>query len=197
MSYETKSQLTKQALAEAFKRLIQTKNFQHITIGDITREAGFNRQTFYYHFKDIYDLLSWGFAQEMSQLIPYLANSEQNTWREALTRVMSYFSRNKYLCTCIINGIGHEQLMLALHDSICGVIRQIITHESDLRPVPPEHLDFTVEFYANAIGNCLYNWIRHGLKESPEEMLNHFDFVLTVYQNDITNDTTTVPPHRS
>lgn len=193
MTYEAKSQLTKQALAEAFKRLIQTKNFQHITISDITREAGFNRQTFYYHFKDIYDLLSWGFAQEMSQLTPYLENSGQNTWREALIRVMDYFSHNKYLCSCIINGIGHEQLILTLHDSICGVIRQIITHESDLRPVPAEHLDFTVEFYAYAIGNCLYNWIRHGLKESPETLLEHFDFVLTVYQ---TGNQTDKPEHQ-
>lgn len=182
MTYEAKSQLTKQALCNALKRLLVIKNFQHITISDITNEAGFNRQTFYYHFQDIYDLLSWGFAQEMSHLAPYLENSTQNTWHEALSRAMNYFSRNQYLCSCIINGIGHEQLMLALHDSICGIIRHIITHESDLRPIPPKHLDFTVEFYASAIGNCIYNWIRGGLKESPEEMLDHLSFVLTVYQ---------------
>lgn len=182
MTYEAKSQLTKQALAEAFKRLLQTKSFQHITIGDITREAGFNRQTFYYHFKDIYDLLSWAFAQEMTMLRPYLENCEQNTWREALNRAIHYISHNKYLCTCIIGGIGHEQLMLALHDGICSIIRQIITHETDLRPVPAKHLDFTVEFYASAIGNCLSNWIRGGMKDSPEVLLEHLDFVLTMNQ---------------
>lgn len=182
MTYETKSQLTKQALCDALKRLLLTKQFSHITISDITDEAGFNRQTFYYHFKDIYDLLSWGFDQEMSMLTPYISEKKQNTWHEALTRVIQYISQNKYLCTCIINGIGHEQLILSIHQSICAIIRQIITHESDLRPVPPEHLDFTVEFYAFAIGNCIYSWIKNGMRESPEKLLSHLNFVLTVYQ---------------
>lgn len=182
MTYEAKSQLTKQALCDALKRLLTRKNFQHITIGDITKEAGFNRQTFYYHFKDIYDLLSWGFAREMSMLAPYLQNNSRESWREALSRVVNYITQNKYLCSCIINGIGREQLMLALHESICGIIHHIITHEDDLRPVPQEHLDFTVEFYAYAIGNCMYNWIKNGMKESPDELLAHLNFVISIYQ---------------
>lgn len=182
MRYEVKRQLTKQALCDALKRLLAQKSFSQITIADITNEAGFNRQTFYYHFKDIYDLLSWGFAQELSALAPYLENSTQETWREALTRVVYYITQNKYLCSCIIHGVGREQLMLALHESIYGIIRHIITHEEDLRPVPPEHLDFTVRFYAHAIGNCLYNWIRDGMRESPDELLSHLNFVINVYQ---------------
>lgn len=182
MTYEAKSQLTRQALCDALKRLLQTKSFQRITIADITREAGFNRQTFYYHFKDIYDLLSWGFNQELSLLKPYLDDKSQNTWIEALTLVLQYIVNNKYLCSCIINGIGHEQLMLALHDNICDIIRQIVTHESDIRPVPPEHLDFFVEFYAYSVGSCIYNWIKGGMKESPEQLLSHLEFVISVHQ---------------
>lgn len=182
MSYEAKRQLTKQALCDALKRLLTTKSFNQITIGDITAEAGFNRQTFYYHFKDIYDLLGWGFAQELSALAPYLENKTTGTWREALARVVRYICQNKYLCSCIINGVGRDQLMLALHETIYGIIRHIITHEDDLRPVPPEHLDFTVEFYAYAIGSCLYNWIRDGMRESPDELLSHLNFVIDVYQ---------------
>lgn len=47
---------TRQNIIESFNRLIQKKNFQDISISDITKEAEINRSTFYYHFLDKYDL---------------------------------------------------------------------------------------------------------------------------------------------
>ena len=53
------SELTKKALAVSLKKLLSKKELSKITISNITDECGVNRQTFYYHFKDIYDLLEW------------------------------------------------------------------------------------------------------------------------------------------
>ena len=52
------SSITKQALEHALKSLLLKKPFHKITINDITEECGVSRMTFYYHFKDIYDLVS-------------------------------------------------------------------------------------------------------------------------------------------
>ena len=49
---------TKFAIAFAFKELLLEKSIDKITINDITEKCGINRQTFYYHFHDIYEL-SW------------------------------------------------------------------------------------------------------------------------------------------
>ena len=51
-----KNDATKQALANALKQLLQKKQIMKITINDITEACGISRMTFYYHFKDIYDL---------------------------------------------------------------------------------------------------------------------------------------------
>lgn len=51
------SSITKQALEHALKSLLLKKPFHKITINDITEECGVSRMTFYYHFKDIYDLV--------------------------------------------------------------------------------------------------------------------------------------------
>ena len=53
------SQITKRALASALKELLEHKPLNKITIADITEQCGVNRQTFYYHFQDIYALLEW------------------------------------------------------------------------------------------------------------------------------------------
>ena len=51
---------TKLALEVSLKELLRTKPIDRITINDLTEHCGISRMTFYYHFKDIYDLVEWG-----------------------------------------------------------------------------------------------------------------------------------------
>ena len=55
------SNITKKALAEALKELMEEKSFEKINIGDICEKCEMNRKSFYYHFKDKYDLVNWIF----------------------------------------------------------------------------------------------------------------------------------------
>ena len=50
------SDLTKKALGASLKKILLQKPLEKITITDLTNDCGVNRQTFYYHFHDIYDL---------------------------------------------------------------------------------------------------------------------------------------------
>ena len=59
----TDSVYTKYAIANVFKEIMTKKSFEKITISDITTACGLNRQTFYYHFRDKYDLVAWIFKQ--------------------------------------------------------------------------------------------------------------------------------------
>ena len=61
------SQITKKALAPSLKNLLLKKPLNKITINDITDDCGINRMTFYYHFKDIYDLAEWACLQEAAK----------------------------------------------------------------------------------------------------------------------------------
>ena len=49
----------KHDLAEALCQLLETKTLEKITVKDIVARCGVNRQTFYYHFHDVYDLMRW------------------------------------------------------------------------------------------------------------------------------------------
>ena len=51
------TKMTKAALAASLKKLLEKKPLSKITVTDITRECRINRHTFYYHFRDIYDLI--------------------------------------------------------------------------------------------------------------------------------------------
>lgn len=58
------SSLTERALAASLKKLLEKKTLDKITVKDITDDCGVNRQTFYYHFHDVYDLVEWIFLEE-------------------------------------------------------------------------------------------------------------------------------------
>lgn len=58
------SEVTKRALEQSLKNLLLKKPLAKITINDITEDCGINRMTFYYHFKDIYDLVEWSCLED-------------------------------------------------------------------------------------------------------------------------------------
>lgn len=63
------SEQTKQQLARALKTLMAQKALDKITISELTGLCGIRRQSFYYHFEDIYDLLRWMFQSETISLL--------------------------------------------------------------------------------------------------------------------------------
>ena len=63
------SQTTKRALAQSLKKLLQTKPLSKITINDIAEDCGVSRMTFYYHFKDIYDLVEWACIESATRAL--------------------------------------------------------------------------------------------------------------------------------
>ena len=46
------SEFTKYMIDKGVKQLLETKDFEQISVGDIARQCKISRNTFYYHFKD-------------------------------------------------------------------------------------------------------------------------------------------------
>ena len=58
------SNTTKLALEASLKKLLLKKPVDKITINDLTEDCGISRMAFYYHFKDIYDLIEWACLED-------------------------------------------------------------------------------------------------------------------------------------
>ena len=55
------SNITKRALANSLKSLMTEQPFEKINVAQICERCDMNRKSFYYHFKDKYDLVNWIF----------------------------------------------------------------------------------------------------------------------------------------
>ena len=76
------SQVTKRALEQSLKNLLLKKPLTKITINDIAEDCGINRMTFYYHFKDIYDLVEWSCLEDARRALE--EKKTHDTWSTAV-----------------------------------------------------------------------------------------------------------------
>ena len=63
------SNITKYALESSLKKMMLTKPLDKITIRDLTEDCGISRMAFYYHFKDIYDLVEWACVEDAAKAL--------------------------------------------------------------------------------------------------------------------------------
>ena len=87
------SDITKKALEQSLKKLLLKKPLDKITIKDLTEDVGMSRMSFYYHFKDIYDLVEWACIHDAKQALQ--GNRTYDTWQEGLTSIFEAVLQNK------------------------------------------------------------------------------------------------------
>ena len=59
---------TKLALAKALQELLNTKTLDEVRVSELCNRCNLQRQSFYYHFQDKYDLVAWIFMQDTSRV---------------------------------------------------------------------------------------------------------------------------------
>ena len=90
------------------KKLLLEKPLNKITINDITEDCGVNRMTFYYHFKDIYDLVDWILAEDAAKAME--GRRGFGIWSEAYLDVLHQLQDNKTLVLNVYRSVGREQV---------------------------------------------------------------------------------------
>lgn len=159
MKYQAASLKTKQALAESLKKLMRAKPFSKITVTEIVNDCGVNRKTFYYHFEDIYALLSWIFEEEAVNIIKkfYLLND----YDEAIEFIYEYISENKDLLRNAYDAFGSVELSSFFHMSFVGLNESLIesVEQKMHKRLPERTREYLCEFLTEASGGLLLNII--------------------------------------
>lgn len=94
------SDITKRAISASLKKLLCEKKLNKITVQDIADDCGINRQTFYYHFQDIYDLVEWTCIEDTEKVLK--ENRTYATWQEGFLAVFYLAKRIRLLSRIFI-----------------------------------------------------------------------------------------------
>lgn len=163
------SLLTKKALVHALKSLMEHTPLNKISVQRLVDECGLNRQTFYYHFQDIFDLLGWIYKTEaVGSIASYRS---YDTWTDGFLKIFGYIQRNKAFCCNTMESVGRNHLDTYLYavtyDLIMGVIEEIA---SDMH-VSMEDKQFIANFYTLAFIGLVIQWMKEGMTDDPQELI--------------------------
>lgn len=176
MSHSASNISTKRMLADALKKLMATKALKKISIYEIVEECGVNRQTFYYHFHDIIDLLEWMFKEEA--LVLFKDKGGPVSLSEGVRRILYYIRENEALCLCTLQSLGHRHLKKFFYEGINNVMLSVVAEHSAGLNVSDKNKTFIAHFYTVSFAGFIENWLQEGLKEDPDEIIRLFEVTM-------------------
>ncbi len=170
------SQTTKRALEASLKKLLLQKPLNKITINDITEDCGVNRMTFYYHFKDIYDLVDWIMVEDAAKALEDKPTFE--TWSDAFLHILRQVQENKVLVMNVYRSMSREQVEQYLYKLLDPMLRDFL--ERNIRDFTVQDADkqFIIDFYKYALVGMALEWIRKDMKEDPVRMTERLNVLL-------------------
>lgn len=173
----SESVVTKKAIAEGFKELMVKKPFEKITISDITASCGLNRQTFYYHFQDKYELLNWIFYNEaITPLEDGL--SFDNLYDKLLDLLKTIENNSRFYSNALKTSYGDE-FRDYMHKVSTGVFTAVIDHVSGDYTMKESDKRFIAEFFSYGITGSIIAWVTNGMKEPSEVIVSHIENLIT------------------
>lgn len=163
-------QYTKEALSNKLKALAQTKPINKITITELVEACDIKRQTFYYHFQDIYDLLGWTYRTEVVNVIE--AKCSVSGWQEGLDGILCYIEDNKEFCMNTCRSLSQDHLQNFLNQVLYELLGRVIDEMTTEKGIMDRAKRFIILFYSYAFSGILIEWINNNLEE-PHCVIGH------------------------
>lgn len=170
------SNITKRALEASLKNLLLQKPLNKITVGDIANDCGINRMTFYYHFKDIYDLIEWSCVEDATKALE--GKKTYDTWQEGFLNIFNAVLDNKPFIMNVYRSVSREQIEMYLYRLTYNLLIDVVNEKSVGMAVSDEDKKFIADFYKYAFVGIMLNWIRNDMKEEPKQIVDRLSVLI-------------------
>ena len=163
------SQITKRALEQSLKNLLLKKLLTKITVGDIANDCGINRMTFYYHFKDIYDLVEWSCLEDAKHALD--EKKTYDTWQQGLLQIFEAVQKNKPFIMNVYRCVQREQVEKYLQPLVDQLLLNVINEEAAGITVRDEDKQFIAQVYSYMFIGLMLDWIKNDMREDPQQIV--------------------------
>lgn len=155
---------TKKALAQSLRNLLTKRTLDKITVKDIVEDCGVNRQTFYYHFHDVYDLLEWIFEDMIETMIA--DRGDEDNWTIGMDSIVAKMLEERRLVLNAYHSVSHEAVSRFIRQWLKPYIVAVVEQESAGMDVSQEDKDFVAELFTLGSTGFLTEWVESQLSES-------------------------------
>ena len=161
------SQSTKKAIVETTLNLAKRRPISKITVRDIVEACGITRNTFYYHFHDIYDVLECAIEVELDTW-KGMSDKDSDT---ALFALIDFFVSYKRVWVNLYKSVGHDQLGRYVSKLLREALIERIRREAENMNVAESDFRLLCVFYEEALLGIFFRWLKDDRADDCHEEL--------------------------
>ncbi|MBQ9530478.1 MAG: TetR family transcriptional regulator [Eubacterium sp.] len=138
---------TKEALISAFLELVKKDDFDRITVTDLVEKCGISRQTFYYHFDDIHQMLDWAFEAETKSIC---ALQNPDDWGATEEKYIEFFNKYDVMLRKALKSIRFIGVFNRIEKSFYDCITSYIAAKRSADQNFGKNADYVISYTAGA-----------------------------------------------
>jgi AcrR family transcriptional regulator len=183
-------QRTRQSLRTALMELIKEKEYDALSIEEITERANVGRTTFYLHYKDKEDLLMEEFSTILYERAMVLSEIPFSVWLQVsdedpknskpsqpLLLVFQHIYENSELYYLLLKSTNSSKIIERIRKVTTDSIVKFVEAKKETDPIPllsEVPIEFFAAFFSGALISVVSWWIREDMRHTPEEVTAMF-----------------------
>lgn len=150
---------TEKAIIQIFEKMLEEMPFEKITVTALVKRCEISSNTFYYHFKDIYDILEKWLMVKRNE---HRVNMKDMEWPDRLKMIFKEMKANPKIVFHITDSISSkrwEQFMFgALQDMFVEAVKKLTVGKE----ISDDEMNEVASFYCYAVSGVFqkYLWER-------------------------------------
>lgn len=168
---------TKRKIADCVKQLMRKKEIRKITIQDIMNGTNMSRQSFYYHFKDIYDVLEW---VERYDFVNQIVCQENQSLEEWALHMFHVLDKERPFFERVVNEIEWPKLLPTIAAPIEEQMRTLLSRYDRLTDSDAD-FDFCVRFVTTSYCYYLMDYVYHRKRKTDKELIAEVHSLLKIF----------------
>lgn len=161
---------TQKFIMSTFMQLLENESLDKITVRDIVEECEINRNTFYYHYSDIYDLLDDVFRVEAEKFLEQDVD-DNTTFGEEYARAAQFVLKYRKAILHIYDSKKRDVLENYLETLAFSFINRFVKKESEGYDLSDDDVNYITGFYTHAIVGNTIEWIKRKLPSGQERFI--------------------------
>lgn len=160
---------TKEKIATVFLSMLKTQGVEQVSVSQLCNESGVSRETFYYHFQDKYDLMSWIYAKQKRTIMEDYFDSEP--WSMVVCRVLKLVREYSSFYRQGFSSTAYQNLEKVMNDYTIYLFTNVIKDLTGYDTVPDD-LNFYICFNSHGAVAMTKEWVESNMDKSEEELSN-------------------------
>jgi len=159
---------TKQLLADSLYQLSHEKNIEDITIAEIVKNCNVSRATFYRHFRDKYDLMTWSYEEFIRNT--FTGDNKYLPWMDKQKKIAEFFYKNSQYFISIIRYTGQNNFDSFLYSYTYKYLAALAKEKNV--PISKE-LTFAIKIYCYGNSKIMADWLKNSDELSIDEFCQY------------------------